>query len=129
MIEGEKQDKYQAKLKIKGGSIIPAGKIIQNAGENSFDPLSLFVCLNEKKTAKGELYLDAGDGFGFEKGDYALITFNAEKKNDKVLVKVVKVEGKRKSNEIQKINVSLLLDGKTYIASGSLKDGITIALK
>jgi len=130
LIEGEKQDKYQAKLSLKGGSIVPAGKVIQNAGENSFDPLSLFVCLNEKNTAKGELYLDSGDGFGFEKGDYALITFSAEKKNDKVVVKVAKVEGKRNINaDIQKINVSLLLDGKTYTNSGTLKDGITISLK
>ncbi|MBZ4037488.1 DUF5110 domain-containing protein [Flavobacterium sp. 17A] len=130
LIEGEKQDKYQAKLSIKGGTIIPAGKVIQNAGENSFDPLSLFVCLNEKNTAKGELYLDAGDGFGFEKGDYALVTFTAERKNEKVSIKVAKIEGKRNINtEIQKINVSLLLDGKTYISSGTLKDGITISLK
>lgn len=130
LIDGEKQDKYQAKLSLKGGSIVPAGKVIQNAGENSFDPLSLFVCLNEKNTAKGELYLDSGDGFGFEKGDYALVTFTAEKKNDKVLVKVAKVEGKRNINaDIQKMNVSLLLDGKTYTNSGTLKDGIAISLK
>jgi alpha-glucosidase len=57
LIEGEKTDKYQAKLSIRGGSIIPAGKVIQNAGENSFDPLSLFVCLDANGKAKGELLM------------------------------------------------------------------------
>lgn len=130
LIEGEKEDKYQAKLSLKGGSIIPAGKVIQNAGENSFDPLTLFVCLDAKGAAKGELYLDAGDGFGFEKGDYALLTFSAVKKNNSVIVKVADKKGKRDSaTDIKKITVNVLLDGKTYAGSGTLKDGITILLK
>jgi alpha-glucosidase len=130
LIEGEKQDKYQAKLSIRGGSIIPAGKVIQNAGENSFDPLSLFVCLDKDGKAAGELYLDSGDGFGFQKGDYALLTFTAEKQNDTVIVKVANIEGKRNSNEeVKAVSVSLVLDGKTYTGTGALKDGITIALK
>ena len=130
LVEGEKQDKYQAKLSIKGGSIIPAGKIIQNAGENSFDPLTLFVCTDANGKATGELYVDAGDGFGFDKGDYALVTFTAEKNNDTVIVRVSKVEGKRNiSKEINKITVDLLLKGKKYTATGTLKDGILVALK
>jgi len=130
LIEGEKQDKYQAVLKIKGGSIIPAGKVIQNAAENSFDPLSLLVCLNEKGQAEGELYLDAGDGFGYEKGDYALITFTAQKKNGNIVVKVLKTEGKRNvSKEIQKITANVLLNGKTYTGTGTFKNGVTISIK
>lgn len=35
---------YQAQLKIRGGAILPAGAIVQNTGENSFDPLTLIVC-------------------------------------------------------------------------------------
>ncbi|REG94758.1 TIM-barrel domain-containing protein [Flavobacterium aquicola] len=130
LIEGEKTDKYQAKLSIKGGSIIPAGKVIQNAGENSFDPLSLFVCLDADGIANGKLYIDSGDGFGFEKGDYAMLTFNAVKNNDTVVIKVSNAEGKRNINEeVKKINVTVLLNGKTYTGSGTLTDGITIALK
>jgi len=130
LVEGEKEDKYQAKLRIRGGSIIPAGTIIQNAGENSFDPLSLYVCLNEKGTAQGELYLDSGDGFGFQKGDYALITFTAVTKNNTIIVKAATIEGKRNSNDdVKNINVSVLLNGKKYTSSGTLKDGISIAVQ
>ena len=30
LVKGDNSDKYQAKMKIRGGSIIPTGKIIQN---------------------------------------------------------------------------------------------------
>ena len=60
LVDGDMQDKYQATLKIKGGSIIPVGKIIQNTNEKSFDPLTLIVCLDEQGTAEGRLYTDAG---------------------------------------------------------------------
>lgn len=129
LVDGEKQDKYQAKLSIRGGSIIPAGKIIQNATENSFDPLSLFVCLDANGKAKGELYLDSGDGFGFEKGDYALLTFSAEKTNNTVTITISDQKGKRNFNsDISKIEVSLLLNGKVYKASGAANEAITIKI-
>ena len=51
LIDGEYSDKYQAKLKIKGGSIVPVGKVIQSTTENSFEPLTLFVCLDENGKA------------------------------------------------------------------------------
>lgn len=130
LVDGDLQDKYQAKISIKGGSIVPAGKIIQNAGENSFDPLTLLVCLDKNGKSKGELYLDAGDGFGFEKGDYALVNFTAQKKGNKVIVKISNVEGKRKvSGDLDKINVNLFLEGKKYTGFGSFKKGVVVSLK
>ena len=41
LVKGDTKGKYQAKLKVRGGSIIPVGKIIQNVNENSID----FSCL------------------------------------------------------------------------------------
>ena len=61
MIPGDDKDSYQAKLKIRGGAIIPTGKIIQNTNEKSLDPLTLLVCLDEKGEAHGTLYWDEGD--------------------------------------------------------------------
>lgn len=43
-------------MKIRGGSIIPTGKIIQNTTENSLDPLTLLVCLDEQGKATGSMY-------------------------------------------------------------------------
>ncbi len=130
LIDGDLSDKYQAKLKVKGGSIIPAGKIIQNTNENSFDPLTLIVCLDEQGKAKGQLYTDAGDGWAFQCGDYALMNFTAEKTGNTVNVKLSGKEGKRKvDKEIKNINVEILLNGKVYKGNGTLQKGIQINVK
>lgn len=58
-------------MKIRGGAIIPTGKIIQNTTENSLDPLTLLVCLDEQGKASGNMYWDAGDGWSYKKGTIA----------------------------------------------------------
>ena len=129
LIEGEYSDKYQAELKIKGGSIIPAGRVVQSTTENSFEPLTLLVCLDENGKAQGQLYWDAGDGWDFQCGDYSLMTFSAEKKGNNVEVKLASKEGKRKiEKEIKAVNVELMMNGKVYKGSGSLKKGITVKI-
>ena len=66
LIPGDDKDSYQAKLKIRGGAIIPTGKIIQNTNEKSLDPLTLLVCLDEKGEAHGTLYWDEGDNWSYK---------------------------------------------------------------
>lgn len=130
LVDGDVDDAYQAKLKIKGGSIIPAGKIIQNTGENSFDPLTLMVCLDEKGKAQGKLYIDEGDGWGYQKGDYSLVTFTAEKQGTDVVIKVSAKEGKRNyEKDLNKISATVLIGGKTYTGNGNVKDGIKVTVK
>lgn len=83
----------QPQLKIRGGAIIPLGKVIQNTTENSLEQLSLIICLDDKGEAEGTLYEDAGDGFGYTKGDYRLTHFAAKQKGNQVVV-TQKSEGK-----------------------------------
>ena len=130
LIEGDKLDKYQAKLKVKGGSIIPAGRVVQNTNENSFEPLTLIVCLDEEGKAEGQLYMDAGDGWSFKCGDYGMLTFTAERDGDTVRVRLASKEGDRKvEKEIKRVEAEVLLDGKVYKAQGSLKGGVKVSLK
>ena len=130
LIEGDKLDKYQAKLKVKGGSIIPAGRVVQNTNENSFEPLTLIVCLDEEGKAEGQLYMDAGDGWAFKCGDYGMLTFTAERDGDTVRVRLASKEGDRKvEKEIKRVEAEVLLDGKVYKAQGSLKGGVKVSLK
>lgn len=130
LIEGEQADKYQAKLKVKGGSIIPAGKVIQSTTEKSFDPLTLFVCLDENGKAEGQLYWDAGDGWNFQSGDYSLMTFKAEKKGNSVKVSLASKQGDRKiEKEISRIKIEVLSNGKVYTNTGSLKKGVSVSIK
>ena len=130
LVDGDTNDAYQAKLRIKGGSIIPVGKIIQNTGENSFDPLTLIVCLDEKGKAEGKLYLDDGDGWDYKKDDYSLLTFVAEKQDNDVLIKISDKKGKRNfEKDLNKINAEVIIGGKTYKGNGTAKGLIKVRVK
>ena len=94
LVEGDTKDVNQPVVKLKAGSILPVGKIIQSTVENSFDPLTLYVCPDENGNAYGELYLDKDDGYGYKEGEYALIKLRAEKKNSEYVVFVDSKEGK-----------------------------------
>lgn len=130
VVSGDLTDQYQARLKIKGGSIIPAGRIIQNTNEAMFEPLTLFTCLDENGTAQGTLYHDAGEGWGFRDGDYSILTFTAERSGNTVIVKCTGREGNYAvDNDIKDMRVELMLDGKKYCGNGTLADGVTVRLE
>ena len=128
LVKGDTKGKYQAKLKVRGGSIIPVGKIIQNVNENSFDPLTLVVCPDEDGKAEGSLYWDKGDGWGFQKGDYKQLTFKAELVDGHHLI--VKVTEDKGEDQIDfgMIKVEVLHAGHTYKSSGDIAKGITVNL-
>jgi len=129
IIDGDKEDKYQAKVRLRGGSILPLGKVVQNTTEKSFDPLTLIVCLDAKGNAAGQLYIDGEDGFEYKKGDFGLLNFVAEKKGNKVVIKLKDKTGKRDiTKDINKVNASVLINGKRYDASGNLKDGVIVSI-
>ena len=128
LVEGDQNDKYQAKMKIRGGAIIPTGKIIQNTTENSLDPLTLLVCLDEQGKASGNMYWDAGDGWSYKKGDYSLLQFVAERNGDKVTVKLTKKTGKYNTENKDMAVIKIITDQGIRQASGNLVEGIEIRL-
>ncbi len=93
----EQKDNYQADIRIKEGSIVPMGKIIQNTTEYNTDSLTLVVSLDKKGQANGTLYEDAGDGFGYKNGEYCLSNFSARKHGKKVQIEIKHAEGNDKS--------------------------------
>jgi alpha-D-xyloside xylohydrolase len=60
-------------LFVRAGSIVPLGPVVQYAMEKPADPIELRVY----RGADGgfTLYEDEGDGYNFEKGQYAMIPF------------------------------------------------------
>lgn len=127
-VAGEQNDKFQATLKMRGGSIIPTGKLIQSTTDSSLDPLTLWVCLDEEGKATGSLYWDAGDGWSFKKGDFCLQQFTAEEENGKVIVKLAGKKGKRKLENGNMAVVKVLTEQGVRQASGNLEEGIEIKL-
>lgn len=121
LIPGDDKDSYQAKLKIRGGAIIPTGKIIQNTNEKSLDPLTLLVCLDEKGEAHGTLYWDEGDNWSFKDGNYSFQHFTAIRTADnKVQVKITQKKGKYITENNDMAIVKIITDKGIYQASGNL---------
>jgi len=75
-------------MKIRGGSIVVSQDVEQFAGQNPLKTLIIFVALDDKGTATGQLYIDAGDGYEHLKGGYRLTNFSAELQGNKVSVSV-----------------------------------------
>lgn len=78
-LEDTPDDGYQARLYQREGSIIPLAPPAQNTEEYSTDELTLLVSRDEAGNAEGRLYEDAGEGFGFHRGEYADWTIRASK--------------------------------------------------
>lgn len=107
--ESSTTDKYQADVKIKGGAIIPLGKIIQNTIQYSLDSLTMVVSLDINGKAAGTLYEDAGDGFQYKKGEYLISGFTAKQVGSAVKVEVTDKEGNLKSGN-RKYKVIVVTD-------------------
>jgi alpha-glucosidase len=95
LVDGDEKDANQPSVRIRAGSIVPLGKVIQNTNENSFDPLTLVISLDARGQASGQLYEDDGDGWAYQKGNYLLTTYHAAQNGDKVDVTVARAEGRR----------------------------------
>ena len=128
LVDGDKTNKYQANLKIRGGAIIPTGKVIQNTIEESLDPLTLIVCLDENGKAQGELYWDAGDGWDFQKKQYCMQKYVAEKQGNSVVVKIAGQDGLMSLKSGNMAIVKVITDNGVRQASGNLTDGIEVKL-
>jgi len=127
LVDGDQSDRYQAKLLVKGGGIVPAGEIIQNTTEESLRQLTLYICLDAKGKAGGELYWDAGEGWDFKKNGFKLLNFQASRSKNLVSVSVKSASGNYDlSPEIRKVKAIVLHQGKQYEGIGSLKDGVQV---
>jgi len=125
--ENSTTDKYQADVKVKGGAIIPMGRIIQNTTQYSLDSLTLLVSLDKNGKAGGTLYEDAGDGFQYRKGEYLITAFTAVHSGSSVKVTIKNVEGKLKPAN-RNYKVCIVTDKGTIEGTWTKSTGITVQL-
>ena len=128
LVDGDQQDKYQATLKIRGGAIVPTGKIIQNTTEESLDPLTLLVSLDENGKAEGSLYWDNGDGWEYRNGEYSLQKYSARTEGNSVIVRLTGTEGSMETENKGMAIVKVITDNGIRQASGNLEEGIAVRL-
>lgn len=91
--ENERRDVNQPVLMLRGGAILPLGRIAEHTGEKLLDPLTLVVSPDESGCAEGMLYEDAGDGHGHESGAYLLTRYAARRDGDEIVVRIASQQG------------------------------------
>ena len=104
-------------LLIRPGAIVPVGPVMQHVDEKPLDPLTLLVCFDDKGTASGTLYEDAGDGWAFRDGDFRLARYEATLVDTKASVRLVSAEGKRAIPD-RKVTVRFVMNGYEAYAYG-----------
>jgi alpha-glucosidase len=82
------------RLYQRGGSIVPLGPRVQYVDESPLDTLEFLVCPDERGEARGMLYEDAGDGFGYERGEYRLTHWTARREGTGMRVEDAGAEGR-----------------------------------
>jgi len=112
-------------LKIRGGSIVPLGRVVQNTTEPSLDPLTLVVSLDEEGRAEGVLYEDAGEGFAYRTGDYRLTTYEARAAGGHVLVRIRSRQGALERPR-RTVRVELITSAGVRTAEGDATRGIEV---
>ncbi|MFH1371601.1 MAG: TIM-barrel domain-containing protein [Planctomycetota bacterium] len=119
------KDANQPELKIRGGAIIPLGRVVQNTEQPSLNPLTLLVCLDENGLAEGTLYEDAGDGYGYRNGEYLLTKYAARQDNNRVFVEIISQQGKMPRPK-RNVIVELITDKGVIKAEGDETKQIVI---
>lgn len=127
LFPGDNTDRFQSRISIRGGSIIPTGKIIQHTNEQSLDPLTLWVCLDEQGCASGTFYWDEGDNWSYQEGNFSLQRFVAHTDTDgSVVVKLADKSGEYETENRGMAIVKLVTEDGVRQASGDLTEGIII---
>ena len=80
-------------LHLREGAIVPLGAAGQTVEAAFAGPLTLLVSLDASGHARGQLYEDAGDGFGYRDGDYLLTMYEAVLEDEVVEVRVKEQSG------------------------------------
>ena len=124
----ELTDQYQCDMLLRGGSILPIGPIVQSTVQIPEEQqITLLIALNEKGEARGALYEDAGDGYGYEEGACRTLQFSAETQDGKVIVKCIHQIGKW-SMDHRFVNIRILTNDQTYCGFGDIcsPEGVAI---
>ncbi len=113
-------------LYIRGGAIVPLGPILQYCDERPLNPLTLIVCPDDHGRARGQLYEDAGDGYGYQEGFFRLTTFEAHTDQGHITIQPDKPFGRMHATDRDVEVIVLLENGETRRGFGREGKPITI---
>lgn len=126
--EDSRTDPYQCDLRIRGGSVVPLGPVLQTTEQIVPGlPLTLVVVLDEQGRAEGKLYEDAGDGYHDRDGEFCLSTYNAQKNGHSVVIRCTQQEGQWKTQK-RLVTVAVVEEDGVRYGFGDICTGVTIRL-
>jgi len=115
---------------VKGGEIIPSFDIrsyVKSSKDARESNINLYVALDEQGTAKGKLYVDDGESFNYQKGEYVRKTFEF-KENTLTWNGVEEGSGYTFNNRVTRIAIAGL-ESKVkdaYIVQGDKKNKVQV---
>jgi len=126
-INGEKSQnhKYHPDVLIRPGAIVPLCNPIVSTNSFSLDTITLLVSLDTNFSAKGILYSDLGEGYGYKEGEFSLVEFYAETQNGITTLNTKILDGNSFPNDT-KINIDLILDNEVRNSFGLIEEAIVI---
>lgn len=130
--EGASDDGRQALVSIRPGAVVPLTGVFQNTVEYNTGELSLLVNTDSEGNASGTMYEDAGDGFSYRNGDYALYRFDAttlkspkRRGTDTVTVTMTLAEGGY-TPVPRRIRVGVVREGKILWSDWSASSTVSV---
>jgi len=127
VVEGEAANADLPVLKARAGSIVPMGPVMEWTDQKPLDPLTLVVSLDERGEATGVLYEDAGEGWGYQQGEFLRTRYAAALKGDTVTVTVAGTEGAM-ARPARRVEV-IVLGPEGVTARGAGADGSPLEVK
>ena len=121
-------EKYQPEVRLRPGAILPLGRVVQSTAEESLDPLTLVVSLDAHGSAEGTLYEDAGDGYGYRKGDFRRTVFRAERTPGNTVTLRARSHEGRREHPAREVVVRVVTDRGTVEGRGSEDGGVEVKL-
>ncbi len=107
IVAGE-PDRALPSLHVRAGAIVPLGPVMQYAGEKPLDTIELLVAPDADGRAAGSLYEDAGDGYGYQHGQFRRTRFTAETRHGRLIVKIAGEEGRWQPPANRRYTVTVL---------------------
>jgi alpha-glucosidase len=116
LVEGTHPD--LPKIFLRAGHILPAGPAQQFTDEKPLDPLTLFISLDANGQARGTLYEDAGEGFGFQRDEFLITNFLATTVGDTLEISIQSQSGRMPRPE-RELRVRVITDNGVIALDGA----------
>jgi alpha-glucosidase len=123
LVDGDMDDDYQVRVMLRGGTVLPAGEVIESTRDYSLKKLTLYVCFDEDGEAGGKLYHDAGDGYAYRNGEFALVEYSARQDGDEVVVEMERVGGDYPLGN-DEVQVIVVMEDRFEEFDGAFADGV-----